>query len=85
VPRHLLPATLLLLLAGPTLAGADDGLYLEADVGYSFPQSLDLREDELEARPTWTTPTSSAAPSAIASGRSGSRRTCPTARATPTG
>ena len=48
MPRHLLPATLLLLLAGPTLAGADDGLYLEADVGYSFPQSLDLREDELE-------------------------------------
>jgi opacity protein-like surface antigen len=48
VPKYLLPAALLLLLPGPTLAQADSGLYLEADLGYSAPQSLDLEEDELE-------------------------------------
>ena len=48
MPRYLLPATLLLLLSGPTLAKAESGLYLEANVGYSFLPSLDLREDDLE-------------------------------------
>ncbi len=51
MPRRLLPAALLplpFLLPGPASAETDTGPYLEADVGYSFPQSLDLREDELE-------------------------------------
>ena len=48
MPRYLLSAALLLLLSAPTLAKAETGLYLGADVGYSFLPSLDLREDDLE-------------------------------------